>query len=98
MDIHLDALTVSHNAENRRFETQLGEQTAVVSYIIRSGEMIVTHTEVPYPYEGYGIAAKITQAALDYARENGLRVRPMCPYTAAYIKRHKEYQPITVGY
>ncbi len=98
MDIQLDQLEVIHNTARKRFEIQLGEQMALVNYIVGSSEIIFTHTEVPRPYEGLGIAAKLTKAALEYARETGMRIRPMCRYTAAYIKRHPEYQPITAGY
>ena len=28
--------------------------------------------------------------AIDYARENSLKVRPQCPYMATYMKRHPE--------
>jgi len=40
----------------------------------------------------------MAKAALEYAKAEGLRVRPMCPYIAAYIQRHPEYQSITEGY
>lgn len=98
MDINLDQLEVVHNTERKRFEIQLGEQMALVSYIVGSSEIIFTHTEVPRSYQGLGVAAKLTKVALDYAREQGMRIRPICQYTAAYIKRHPEYQPITAGY
>jgi len=32
--------------------------------------------------------------ALEAAREQGKQVVPLCPFVAAYIKRHPEYQPL----
>lgn len=98
MEIDISKIDVVHNVEKKRFEMQLGEQLAKVQYILGSSEIIFTHTEVPEAFEGQGIAGKIAKVALDYAKNSGMRVRPMCPYIAAYIKRHPEYQSITEGY
>ncbi len=98
MEIDISKMDVVHNLEKKQFEMQLGEQLAKVQYILGSSEIIFTHTEVPEAFEGQGIAGKIAKVALDYAKDSGMRVRPMCPYIAAYIKRHPEYQSIAAGY
>jgi hypothetical protein len=36
----------------------------------------------------------LARAALDTARADGLEVVPLCPYVAAYIRRHQEYLPL----
>jgi predicted GNAT family acetyltransferase len=54
------------------------------------------HTQVPKEYEGKGIAAMIVKHVLDYARNEGLKILVYCPYTAAYIKRHPEYNDLVV--
>jgi len=33
-------------------------------------------------------------AALDASRAAGLKVRPECPFFAAYIRKHPEYQDL----
>jgi len=33
--------------------------------------------------------------SLEYAKEHGLRVVPMCSYAAAFIRRHSEYAELT---
>ena len=98
MEIDPSKIEVVHNPEKKRFEMQLGDQIAMVKYILGSSEMIFTHTEVPEAFEGHGVASKMAKVAIEYAKEKGMRIRPMCPYIAAYIKRHPEYQSITAGY
>jgi len=49
---------------------------------------------VPPALEGRGIAGKLARAALDYARERKLSVIPRCPFVAAYIRKHPEYQSL----
>lgn len=89
--------TVVHNEAESRFEVRLGDKIAVVDYHKMNGVYLaVTHTGVPEEFEGQGIAAALTKALLDYARENGLKVKPICPYTKAYIRRHAEYEDLVV--
>lgn len=86
---------VIHNREASRFEAHIGDQIALVDYIKGAKNCIsIMHTEVPKNLEGQGIAAKLTKTILDYARSSGLQVRPICPYTKAYIEKHPEYQDI----
>ncbi len=98
MEIDLSKLEVLHNPAQKRFEIQIGDQIAMVKYILGSSEIIFTHTEVPEAFEGHGVAGKMAKVAVEYAKAQGLRIRPMCPYIAEYIKQHAEYQSITAGY
>ena len=53
-----------------------------------------THTEVPPAHEGQGIGSALIRFALAAARERGVEVIPICPFFAAYIKRHEEVQDL----
>lgn len=85
---------VTHNRAASRFELNVGGQLASCCYT-RQGEVLdLHHTEVPPALQGQGVAAQVVAAALAWAREQGLRVRPSCSYVAAYIKRHPETQDL----
>ncbi|CAI7925159.1 unnamed protein product [Closterium sp. NIES-54] len=47
---------------------------------VKRGVMDITHTYVPASRRGEGLAARLCEAACDYAKENGLYVRPTCSY------------------
>jgi predicted GNAT family acetyltransferase len=94
MNVDANQLVVTHNEAAERFETQIGELLGLVEYKRRGKHIILTHTEVPKALEGQGIAARLSQVALDYARAQHLVVIPLCPFTAAYVRRHREYQDI----
>jgi uncharacterized protein len=91
MEFDLEHVLVTHNEATRRFEAIVQELTALIVYKLVPGAMVIQHTEVPPELEGRGLAAKLTRAALDYARSKGFQVVPACPYTAAFIAKHPEY-------
>jgi predicted GNAT family acetyltransferase len=53
------------------------------------------YVEVPVTVQGHGIAGKLSHAALEFARDNGLKVVLRCPFIATYMRRHAELlQPV----
>ena len=91
MDIAIDDLNVEHNAEARRFEIHYGDEMARLEYHLRGPTIVYTHTVVAATLEGHGIAGRLAREALEYARDRGLSVVPLCPYVADYIVKHPEY-------
>lgn len=95
MNIDPSELDVINNVERKRFEVTVQGHTAVAEYILAGETRIVfTHTEVPDALEGNGIGSRLARTALEYARENDLKVIPLCPYIAAYIRKHPEYRSL----
>lgn len=94
MQINLDEIEVVKNPEKRRFEAQVGAYLAHIDYIENEDNIVYVRTLVPTELEGHGIASKMARFVLDYARDNDLKVIPRCPFVAAYIKKHQEYQPL----
>ena len=94
MTANLDELRVLHNESAQRFELAVDGHTALLAYHRAPGIISLDHTQVPPPIEGQGVAAKLTQSALELARAQQLRVVPACSYVAAYIRDHGEYQDL----
>lgn len=84
--------TITNNEKRGRFETTVEGITAFVKYTLFEGGIAYMHTDVPPALEGRGIASALAKFVLDYAAENGLKVKPYCPFINAYIDRHTEYQ------
>ncbi|MBT3322105.1 MAG: N-acetyltransferase [Anaerolineae bacterium] len=96
MKIDRNSLKVIHNSEASRFEIHIDGQMPVLDYRLRAGIITFTHTGVPKELEGNGIGSLIVCAGLDYAREKGYKVIPLCPFVDVYIQRHSEYEEIRV--
>ena len=82
------------NRETERFEAKLGDAVAFAEYHLTHDALVLPHTEVPDAFAGRGVASALAVAALTYAREHGLKVKPICPFMAGYIKKHPEWQDL----
>ncbi|MEP6619042.1 MAG: GNAT family N-acetyltransferase [bacterium] len=70
--------------------------TAIASYTLSGNIIRFEHTRVPDVMEGHHVGARLVKFALDDARSRGLRVVAECPFVAAYIARHTEYQDLVM--
>ena len=82
---------IEHEISKHRFSTTVEDYLCVLEYELADAVMTITHTRVPQAVGGKGIAADLTQVALDTARQNAWRIVPQCSYAEVYIKRHPEY-------
>ncbi len=92
MNTHLRAtqLDIRHDAEASCFECHVDGLRCVIDYRLLGGVMHIDHTEVPPALEGRGIAAAMVRFALAHAREQALKVNPLCSYVRIYMQRHPE--------
>ncbi len=82
---------IQHDPRHQRFSLEVEGHEAELLYRCEAGRMTLFHTGVPVPISGRGIAARLVQAALDLAREQGWKVVPACSYAEAYMDKHPEY-------
>ena len=88
-------LDIHHEPAAHRFIARIGGSEAVIEYeTVDAKTLDYHHTFVPPALRGGGIASQLAEYALRYARDNGLKVRPTCPFVARYLQRHPEFQPL----
>jgi hypothetical protein len=91
-------LTVRDNAAELRYEVlEEGRVLGEILYRRRGDRVVLLHTEVLPSAEGSGLGSRLVAGALDNIRARGLRVVPLCPFVAAYIRRHPEYADLVAG-
>jgi uncharacterized protein len=86
------ATTVRDNSATHRYELLLDDE--VVGYLMyRTNDQVVTliHTEIAERFEGRGLGEQLVAGALDDIRERGLQITPLCPFVAAFLRRHPDY-------
>lgn len=84
------SVNVVDNQQTKRYEAVLDGSLAFIEYRPVANALMLTHTEVPEAFEGRGVGSALVKFALHDIRERGLRVVPMCPFVAAYLRRHPE--------
>jgi predicted GNAT family acetyltransferase len=82
---------IEDNPDERHYELRIGDEVATVTYRLAPGRITFIHTRVPGALSGRGIASRLARYILDDARRRGLEVVPVCPYVAAFIRRHTDY-------
>lgn len=60
----------------------------------RNGARVAEHTLVPPPIGGRGIAARLVEAMVADAREQGFRIKPVCSYVVAKFDEHPDWADV----
>ncbi|WP_371029856.1 GNAT family N-acetyltransferase [Pseudoclavibacter sp. JSM 162008] len=90
--------SVQHQQDRSRFALNDGDGTEIgfLSYVTTADAIVIDHTVVDPAYQGQGLAAVLTDAALTtLGEQSALTIVPQCPYVATFIRKHPEYQPLT---
>lgn len=85
----------SDNEEKHRFELRVGGELAAFSeYNVLKNGLLFTHTEVDPAFEGRGIGSAMARSALDEVRRRSTLAIPVCPFIAAFLRKHPDYQDL----
>jgi predicted GNAT family acetyltransferase len=90
------APAISNNPARHRFEASIAGNTAFLDYHLTPRVLTLNHTEVPDTLREHGLGSKLVRAALEFARREGLQVKPLCPFATGYIRKHPEYADLTL--
>ncbi|WP_341705096.1 GNAT family N-acetyltransferase [Ferrovibrio sp.] len=81
---------VTDNATRSRYELDVDGQTVFANYRRQDGVLVITHVEAPVALRGSGAAGRLMQGLMQIVRDEGLKVRPLCSYAAAWMKRNRD--------
>lgn len=85
---------VVHQPEQRRYAVTVGGELAgFTEYLPRDAgqRLLFVHTETFSQFAGQGLASRLVSEALAEVRAAGKRIVPLCPYVAAWLRKHPEY-------
>jgi predicted GNAT family acetyltransferase len=75
-----------------------GKEIALMHYIFSGhGKMIIDHTEVKDDYAGKGLGLQLVQAGVAFARENQLKILPLCPFAKKMFDITPAFADVRVG-
>ena len=85
-----DALQVTDNQAESRFELWVDGLLAELPYRQNGKRLVLIHTEVPEELEGRGLGGALVTAAMDRAAREGMTVVPLCPFARSWLERHPD--------
>jgi len=92
-----EAIETRDRPEKSRYELLLdGRLAGVATYELADDAITVVHTQVAKSFGGLGLGSRLARDVLDDIRARGLRVRVECPFMAAYVRSHPDYQDVVI--
>jgi predicted GNAT family acetyltransferase len=86
--------TIRDNPALKRFELETDGHMAYLYYRLEPGTITLMHTEVPQELGGRGVGSTLVRGALETIRAKGLKVVATCPFVAAYMGKHPEFNDL----
>jgi hypothetical protein len=83
--------SVTDNKARSRYELVEQGQTAYADYRRDAGRLYIDYVFSPAPLRGHGTAGRLMDGLVADAREQKLKLVPICGYAAAWLRRHREH-------
>lgn len=78
----------TNNHEKSQFEGHFDGHMAYASYHINDGTLYIDYVEAPPELRGTGAAGKLMEYVVAQAKEQNLKITPICGYAASWLKRN----------
>ncbi|MEO5985329.1 MAG: GNAT family N-acetyltransferase [Ferruginibacter sp.] len=86
-------METQHQQTNRKgsfFLEQNNKQVALMTYHLSESTMVIEHTEVDPSLQGENIGMQLVNAAVNYARDNKMKIKPLCSFVASVLNKDKD--------
>ncbi|MBE7217270.1 MAG: N-acetyltransferase [Caulobacteraceae bacterium] len=81
---------VRDNAARSRFELEEDGRLAYADYRREGDVLVIPHVFADPALRGRGAAGRLMAGVARAARDGGLKIMPVCPYAATWMRRHPE--------
>jgi uncharacterized protein len=91
-----DGPVVAHDPGGHQYTIGVDdEQAGFAAYADQGDQRIFVHTVVDDAFAGRGLGSVLAKAALEDTRSAGKRIVAICPFIAAYLARHHDWDAVT---
>lgn len=91
-------MNVQHHSGDTKGEFFIEKEGSVVAKMtyskLGSTQIIIDHTEVSDDMRGQDLGKALVEAGVEYARERGLKIIPLCPFAKAIIEKDESLQDV----
>ena len=84
------------NDKNGAFFIEIGgKQEALMTFVFAGDDkIIIDHTEVNSGNNGKGFGKKMVAKAVEFAREKGIKIIPLCPFAKSVFDKTPEFRDV----
>ncbi|MBN2614654.1 MAG: N-acetyltransferase [Bacteroidales bacterium] len=92
----MTTIELENNGNKGRFVLQVdGDQAGYVTfYADGENKIVLDHTVVDQQYGGQGYAKQLVMKVVEYARENHLKIVPVCSYAQRVFERDESLNDV----
>lgn len=89
---------IKHKESDRRGMFYMEDDKGITSeltYTIKdNGIMLIDHTETRPELEGRGLATRLVEKSVEFAREQNMKIDPLCPFAEVQFDQNKKYADV----
>ena len=91
-----ETIELEHNNQKGTFYFKVDNKTEAKMTFVFAGatQIIIDHTEVNPGNNGKGFGKKMILKAVEFARENGITILPLCPFAKSVFDKTPEYKDV----
>ena len=92
----MNEVRLKTNGNKGIFYIDVDDKHEAIMTFVFAGEkqIIIDHTEVNPGNEGKGFGKKMVTKAVEYARENGIKIIPLCPFAKSVFDKVPEFSDV----
>lgn len=94
MATHFRDVPAAQRFEQGFTDSEGQTRTVFADYAVQGRTRLILHVEAHPALRGGGASGRFMQALAEHARAEGLKLRPVCGYAVAWLKRHSEYADV----
>ena len=86
-----------HDSDTKGFfkATETGREAGRMTYTWAGKErFIIDHTEVSPDFKGKNVGLQLLMSVVSFARENNLKIIPLCPYARSVFDKKEEIRDL----
>jgi predicted GNAT family acetyltransferase len=94
-------MDIKHDEQEQRgmfFIEEEGNKVAKMTYTMKDGNMVIEHTNVDEILRGKDIGSRLINAGVTFARNNNIKIVPVCTYAKKILERGNEYEDVLADY
>ena len=91
-------MEIKHKSEGNKGKFLIEKDGIIIAEMtyVWAGEtrIIIDHTEVDESLKGQGVGKKLVTEAVNFAREKGIKIMPLCPFAQAVFEKEKDFKDV----